>query len=398
MRHHAKGGMRIAALAAALALMCFAQASAQSLDTRIAPEDRTWVTLGSGEAKTFSAAEVASRYLGYAILAGRSYDRLRMDNPARPTVHENSAENESYWPKTFRKIGHRAFVLGGQRWTLAGGREGRQPCPQGDPDCRPVEGLGVHFWKRRNVRGGRCSEVVIAFRGTEGLFSGSMRSNLNPVAPVFIFFRIFGPGADHYYQVRTNIDNWVKELEKVPCVGAKTRFVTVGHSLGGGLATHAAYQNSRISKVYTFNTSPVTAWSSVNSQLRDTNVKGLEIDHVVEQGEMVAAVRFAPAMWWRPRACDPQERTIYFNASQSDPVSQHKIWPLAQRLYTWSDPRKVRKRKAVPLPEATLNDKITHRCITEPREEFLARVEAEGNARTALMPSAITVRPTPVRP
>jgi len=384
-----------AALAALLAGCNMSVAGAQTAELQIAPEDRSWVTLGDGAAQIYNARQVAAHYLSYAILAGRAYDTLDARDPKNPKL-TNSTIDEKYWPKTFARIGDRAFVLRGQRWTLLGGQEGRT-CASGNPDCRNLfDGLGVHFWKRHaHVRGGRCSEVVIAFRGTTGLFDGSMASNLNPLAPVLILFRIMQPNADYYFQVRTNIDNWVKTLEEVSCVGARTKFVAVGHSLGGGLAQHAAYQNPRISKVYTFNTSPVTAWSSVDQRRRDVNVKGLEVDHVVEQGEGLAAVRLVPGLIWGRRTCDPQERTIHFDASSGGPGSEHKIWPLAQRLYTWSGTQTVRKRtqRAAELPSAKLDDKIANRCITEPREEFLARVAAEREA-SPISPS-VRVRPTP---
>lgn len=389
-----RGALPRALIALTLVCVAWSEIHAQTVDTHIPAELRSWVTLGDGEARIFNARDVAAHYLSYAVLAGRAYDTLDVRDPRNPKLG-NSTQDERHWPKAFARIGDRAFMLRGQRWTFAGGREGRQ-CPEDQPDCRNLyDGLGVHFWKRHTKARGRCSEVVIAFRGTTGLFDGSMASNLNPIAPVMILFRIMRPDADHYYQVRANIDNWIETLQKTPCVGARTRFVAVGHSLGGGLAQHAAYQNARISKVYTFNTSPVTAWRAANARLREVNVRGLEIDHVVEQGEALTALRVVPGLIWGRRICDPQERTVHFDGAGGHPGTQHAIWPLAQRLYVWSGSQHLNKRggRVATLPAATLDDKIANRCITEPREEFLARVAAERGETAP--PAAITVRPTP---
>lgn len=375
-----------------------AQTAEAEAQTSIPPEDQSWVSLGKGAPESFNARQVAAHYLSYAVMAGLTYERFDTGNPGK----RNLMPEEAYWLKSLPEIREPNFTLGkGQIWTFADGWEGRQPCLAGDPDCRnPVGGLGVHFWTQQSKRGsGRCREAVIAFRGTKLWTWGSMYSNVGPLARFLL-----GPwvGADHYYQVRNHIDNWVEQLQKTRCVNVGTKFIAVGHSLGGGLAQHAAYWNSRISKVYTFNTSPVVALWEVEERY-NKNVKDLEIDHVVVKDEFLAPFRASSdRRRGGPRTCNPQERTIKFDVVPGKPRARfqfwppvswerHEIWPLARQLYAWSRADKAGSRRLAALPAATHEDKIAHKCITESREKYQTRVAERGG----LPPSAITVRPTP---
>lgn len=356
-----------------------AQTAEAAAQTSIPPEDQSWVSLGKGAPESFNARRVAAHYLSYAVMAGLAYERF---DAGTPDEH-NSRLKEDIWPKLLSDIRKRNFTLGGRHWTFA------MPCPAGVPCRNLADRIGVHFWTRRSKHG-RCREAVIAFRGTKGTF-GSVLSNFPIVHSVW--------SGNYYYQVGTNINDWVEELQKTRCVGPGTKFIAVGHSLGGGLALHAAYKNSRIGKVYTFNTSPVTAWKQISWDRDSENMKGLEIDHVVVKGEGVALIR---AMFdWENglHICDPQERTIKFDVVPGKPRTwyqfrppgfweRHQIWPLARQLYAWSG---AGSRRPAALPAATLKDKIAHKCITVSREEYQKRVAERGG----LPPSAITVRPTP---
>lgn len=352
----------------------------------IPPEDRVAVTLGDGRSVRFEAAQIASRYLGYSVLAGRSYDTaVRGKDNRWQLISSMTPEEEALMPKELRSSAR--VAVGGQVWNLTHAKEGAQ-CPADNPVCGAWRGLGVQFWKRRASRAkGYCSEVVIAFRGTHGI-AGSVFSNFNPFR-VFVKLWVPGLGADHYEQVRLNIDNWVNEVRRLGC--AKARFVAVGHSLGGGLARHAAYQNSYISKVYTFNTSPVSAWSSVDRERRERNVRGLEIENVMERGDILGVLRGPATFYNGSTSCDPQERTIAFNASHAGAVRQHSIWPLAQKLYEWNA-RGLRQLADSDLPRLTANEKAQANCIVEPREQYLARTDPQRRAVPARGP-VVTVRP-----
>jgi pimeloyl-ACP methyl ester carboxylesterase len=230
---------------------------------------------------------------------------------------------------------------------------------------------------------------VIAFRGTHGTL-GSVFSN---VAPLSVFVRILMPGADHYEQVRLNVDNWVKELRNYGCQNA--RIVAVGHSLGGGLAKHAAYQNSRISRVYTFNTSPVTAWGFIDEERRARNVKGLEIENIVERGEFLGWARGPATLRYPARSCDPQERTITMDADTTSWAwGQHGIWPMAAKLQEWESRKRGTRRSEAGLPQLTAQEKAKLNCITEPRARYMARNDPDWIAERRAGPT-VTVRATP---
>lgn len=366
------------------ALLASIPAAAQT--AQIPTENRAWVTLGAGQAAAYDGSRLASRYLGYAVLSGRSYDTAVTGPGGRLQLHSSvQPQDEALLPKALRSSTR--VAVGGQIWNLTHAKEGRQ-CPADNPNCGAWGGLGVQFWKRRASRArGYCSEVVIAFRGTHGV-AGSAFSNLNPIS-VFVKVLVPGVGADHYEQVRVNIDNWVKEVRDLGCRNA--RFVAVGHSLGGGLARHAAYQNSYISKVVTFNTSPVSAWSSVDRERRERNVRGLEIENVVESGEILGALRAPAIAYGGSTSCDPQERTIAFNALHNNPFGQHRIWPLAQKLHDWGARRGGRIADAA-LPQLSAAQKAQLNCLTEPREQYLARTDPQRRAVPISGPT-VTVRP-----
>lgn len=371
------------------ALLASIPAAAQT--AQIPTENRAWVTLGAGQAAAYDGSRLASRYLGYAVLSGRSYDTAVTGPGGRLQLHSSvQPQDEALLPKALRSSTR--VAVGGQIWNLTHAKEGRQ-CPADNPNCGAWGGLGVQFWKRRASRAkGYCSEVVIAFRGTQGV-AGSAFSNLNPIS-VFVKVLVPGIGSDHYEQVRVNIDNWVKEVRDLGCRNA--RFVAVGHSLGGGLARHAAYQNSYISKVVTFNTSPVSAWSSVDRERRERNVRGLEIENVVESGEILGALRAPAIAYGGSTSCDPQERTIAFNALHNNPFGQHRIWPLAQKLHDWGARRGGRIADAA-LPQLSAAQKAQLNCLTEPREQYLARTDPQRRAVPVVGPT-VTVRPFQARP
>ena len=78
--------------------------------------------------------------------------------------------------------------------------------------------------------------------------------------------------------------------------GDPIRIVSTGHSLGGGLAQHFAYnfkQSSaaatgpRVAAVYAFDPSPVTGWFSSPDPPRSHNATDLQIYRIFEHGEVL---------------------------------------------------------------------------------------------------------------
>jgi hypothetical protein len=73
-------------------------------------------------------------------------------------------------------------------------------------------------------------------------------------------FRIFAlaPCFDEYDQVGAEIRDVINKIYASGC--RPPRIIVTDHSLGGGLAQHAAYGDKRITYVYAFDPSPVTGY------------------------------------------------------------------------------------------------------------------------------------------
>jgi pimeloyl-ACP methyl ester carboxylesterase len=112
--------------------------------------------------------------------------------------------------------------------------------------------------------------------------------------------------------------------------------VSVGHSLGGGLAQEIAYALPgkavipRITQVYAFNPSPITGFRSVPSAQRDINTKTLDIYRIFEHGEILAYVRLLTSYIFPPSVTDPAISEIRYNFDSSlDGVVNHSMGRLA---------------------------------------------------------------------
>lgn len=95
------------------------------------------------------------------------------------------------------------------------------------------------------------SEAVIAFRGTEFNKLNDWKTN---------FSAAFGIEPTEYEIAKTRIP---KLIEKLKAINRDIKIYAVGHSLGGGLAQQTGFLSKNIDEVITFNTSPVTNWSSL---------------------------------------------------------------------------------------------------------------------------------------
>lgn len=267
---------------------------------------------------SIAARQYARNYLAFAAHAVESYRDLTLEEKTKTYLL-------SPWGATTDRDSINRRITADQQlqresWLYTGGYSGALLC-QGDLACAmrpiPVKGLAYQFWRR-----GNCRQVVIAFRGTDPLSSSDWYSN-------FRWVTRFLPFADEYDQVRQNINKIIDDARaSTHCPDAP--IITVGHSLGGGLAQLAAYSHGGITRVYAFDPSPVTAYYDVDQLTRQRDTKDLIIDRVYEKGELLALPRRITDSFFQPSVCNPQVRTVEFNTITGltfaiNPVTQHSI-------------------------------------------------------------------------
>lgn len=134
-------------------------------------------------------------------------------------------------------------------------------------------------------------EAVIAFRGTENngdQFWHDWRSNLAS---------FFGFEPEQYKIASETIPKVIQALKQA---NPNVTIYATGHSLGGGLAQQAGYLSKDIREVFTFNTSPVTNWTSL---ALDGNVKNKYpiIHRMYNGGEVLGGIRSVTTLFTEAR-------------------------------------------------------------------------------------------------
>jgi hypothetical protein len=168
-------------------------------------------------------------------------------------------------------------------------------------------------------------EVAVVFRGTHEW--KDWWSNFRWVT------RFIPTGWDQYDLTRSEIVKVAARAKQRAEQRHQTlRIVTAGHSLGGGLAQHAAYAHPEIKLVSAFDPSPVTGFRSVPRPARDANRLGIVIDRVYERGEILAYVRTFLRKLIPLSLKDPVITEIRFNVTKGDAVRQHSMIKLARGL------------------------------------------------------------------
>lgn len=233
-----------------------------------------------------------------------------------------------------------------EAWQYQFGSEGYLTCFESNAECQSAiskdrytleisGGPTFQVWARSRAihkAGAACSEVSIAFRGST--FSvADWVSNLSPVTGYV--------ADDHYRQLRRNIDAILRKIARLDCYrDASTQVVSVGHSLGGGLAQFAAMAQkpgrARISKVFAFDASPVTGASYVDSERRKKNAD-VEVDLLFQSGEALEPLRGLPrklrSLVGRKTPPNPCLRTVEFGLFvPGNPVDMHSMPALARGL------------------------------------------------------------------
>jgi len=303
------------------------------------PEDML-IRTGSADV-TLTAAPYAHLFLAYALLSDQTY---------QDEVYETrnfTLRDEAYcYPvslDTCVDLTHQArSILSQWRVIYASMNTADFRCKPGRLLCtEPVGGLGVQIWVRR---GTPCLEAVVAFRGTDRGSSEDWTSNLHWLLRLL-------PVYDQYDQVQDHAPEFVRAIESEPCyLKGVTQIVAVGHSLGGGLAQQAAYVDPRIRHVYAFDPSVVTGSSDIHGwNLGNQTASGLKIERIYEHGEFLAYLRFLQRQLAPPSACNPQIRSIRFEALRGHATQQHRLSALTTALLLFSSAIPDRA-KATDLP------------------------------------------------
>jgi hypothetical protein len=364
--------IRVLAASAAFALVCHAQPGiAQSAS--VEPPDRMTFFIGPVDQSSQNvqkATDYAGYYAPYAVLAALTY----LDTLPRPGSSATSIVPQIGFDKDTTQLAQTLM----QGWRYRFGYLNQKGClDTGDIACRDqykqvpwykrlkidASGLSLQVWSHAG-RGHACSEVGLAFRGTYSFHDAITDASTTWIGSTFF--------SNEYEQLGRNIDGLIKGITTtIGCYNPGiTQIVTLGHSLGGGLAEFAAMANSttppRIAKVIAFNESPITRVDLINPDTVDHNLQDMTIDRFTQQGELLTNFEvFRSRKQSEDKACGPLVRSIQVDAvvvdtsglidrlpgaSVYDAYERHRIVPLAAQLVKWSG-GEPQARAVLPGPE-----------------------------------------------
>lgn len=296
--------------------------------------DRGTVRVRVGEVdRPYPDDQFTAHYIPYAIMAAEAYRSVDPTRAFNRTVVDPQLDYEG-------RITRAQLARWMEGWRFEGGEMGPL-CADGGRSCG-LPGLEYQIWTRGR-RGRRCDEAALVFRGTDPSSLSDWTSNLHWVVRLT-------PIEDQYEQVQHNIGTMTKRIRGL-CPNADVRIVSVGHSLGGGLAQQAAFVSQDIRHVYAFDPSFVTGSTDRHSRTEETRF-GLKIDRIYEHGEVLAYPRFVWRMIEQPTPCAPQIRTIRLDALDGSMFAQHKMRYYVAALIRANERKGRVAEDAVPGPSA----------------------------------------------
>jgi pimeloyl-ACP methyl ester carboxylesterase len=281
------------------------------------PRDKVAVGIGTAAYARQKAKPYAVLYKPYAEMATVAY-------VSPPYLTDNSCPDAAKLRASGTPDNEAAATLLDSLvkagWSCRFGHVGPYGCKPGTPRC--LDGLEYHVWRHKS-----CDTAVIAFRGTDGNEIGDWLTNFR----WFLGGRFF----DQYDQVQEAVPDIIKTLYAEGC--RPRVIVTAGHSLGGGLAQHAAYADKRIGYVYAFDPSPVTAFFGIPFPERNAATKDLGIDRVYESGEILSLPRYLASGVFPSSQCRPRVRIVRFNTITAPSLlERHRIANLTKGLIALS--------------------------------------------------------------
>ncbi|AXK79627.1 hypothetical protein DW352_03300 [Pseudolabrys taiwanensis] len=295
-----------------MALMTLAMATALA-GCASQPETKVAVGVGTAPYVRQQAKPYAVLYKPYAAMAALAYtDTSYLNERTCPDAAKLRASGTDDDVAAANMVDD----LGRAGWACRFGHIGPYGCTPGTPRC--LEGLEYHVWRRRD-----CATAAIAFRGTD----------FNAVDDWLTNFRWFLGGRffDFYDQTQVAVPGIIKALYDEGC--RPRTIIATGHSLGGGLAQHAAYADKRIGYVYAFNPSPVTAFFGIPFPERSAGTEQLGIDRVYEAGEILAVPRALASGVFPSSQCRPRVRIVRFHTVTVPSIlERHNIRYLTEGL------------------------------------------------------------------
>ena len=285
-------------------------------DLHLTQPDKQALVRTEGHIDHHPDGPIAARLLPYSLLAESAYDG-KLTPGARPAPFQiDCTKAPAAACNNKNAFEARANTLLRQ-YRAVRSFEGPLEClDRNQAACvTRVNGLGVHLWRRPAV-GSRCQEAVIVFRGTDPDSLGDWLSNFHWITRIL-------PLHDQYEQVQEHLKVMLKHLDQ--CRREGGQIVAVGHSLGGGLAQHAAYIDRRIRHVYGFNPSMVTGYFDRHLTERSRNEQGLRIERAYEHGEILAYPRYVARRFVPVTNCNPRIVNIRFNRTHGNIIFQHSM-------------------------------------------------------------------------
>jgi hypothetical protein len=275
------------------------------------------VGIGTSAYRMQPAKSFAHLYLPYAQMSVLAYT----DQPFATNGCPSAAKLRASATEDNLAAAARIDGLSAGGWQCLFGQYGAIGCP---PGRRCAEGLEYHVWRGRN-----CGEAVIAFRGSDAGDIGDWLSNFR----WFVSRSVF----DQYDQVQTAMQGVIDEIYQRGC--RPRVIVATGHSLGGGLAQHAAYSDRRIEYVYAFSPSPVTALFGVPFPVRSAASRELGIDRIYESGEILSLSRYLVSGAVPTPPCWPRVRIVRFSTTTGESLlERHRMANLTQGIASLATP------------------------------------------------------------